>query len=819
MKLKNPVTEAVYHYKAADGQTAFSVRRVKCADTGEKEFVIFHEAEGGKVLQKLPEHFKAGNKPLYDLPLVMAAKYVLIHEGEKSAEAGRELCSSGEWASTTFSSGSNSVMKTDYAPLKDKKAIMIPDNDAASRMAMAQLSSHLASLGVEHFIFDVAVEFPDVFLPPKWDVADPFPEALSKQALIDALVKAIDRCTLGKVAEELFGSADDIEKYAVEAAENMGVEVSPKMKNFDVKKVDYKDQDYTPKFKVLGHNNQTYYFLPRNSKQITALNLSQLSKRDQLIGLADVRYWKRVTGMAQGKLVCDDIDALEIGSDLQRRCTEIGVYREENKRGRGVWADEGRVVINLGEKLFVDGMKTDHCDIESQYIYTYEKPIAGVALDHAPLTSEEGMIMARACVACNWDYEVSGEFLAGWIANAMVCGALRWRPHIWITGHKGTGKTWIVEKLLQPIFGSVDGLAYYPYGTSTAAGVRGLLQHDSLPVIFDEAEQEGARGEQRMQEVLEAMRLSSSQSPSQVYKGTQGQGMRSYSYRSMYCLSSIMTSIRRASDASRIAILDLKRLAITTGDDRDYVTQRRDLFLQYANGIDKGFGARLFARMTKMIHIHLQNVETFSKAFADIVGDMRDGDQYGTLLAGRWTLTNDTPAKYDEAADWIRQILWDHYIGFREEVSEDKQVISMIMMARVRVETHQGSVIERTVGELLAKVANIAHTCDAPADNAEAALRRVGIKVDGKHNLILFAITKEGFINDLVKGTIYGAGWHGILKRNAHAKVSEPTSFVTGVKARAVSMPIREIFQVDSDDEMPISPMLLGPTPFTAEMH
>lgn len=812
--MNHKVTEAVYNYRRADGSIGFTVRRVKDQQTGEKEFVVFHETSNGKTIKKLPEEFKGGNRPLYDLPDVLAAKNILIHEGEKSAEAGRSLCPGGDWASTTFSSGANSIMQTDYTVLADKKVILIPDNDAVSRMAMAQLSGHLSTRDIENYIFDIAKEFPDVYLPPKWDVADPFPEALSKEALITSLTGAVAKCVIGKKGEDLFGSADDIEKYAGEAAGRMTKgEMTSLMKNFDVKKIDYSQQDYSPRFRILGHNGDRYYFLPRHKRQIFELTLPQTVDKKHLTGLTgDIRFWKKVTGAAQGKLICDEVDALEIGADLQRRCTEIGVYREENKRGRGVWADDGRVVINLGESIFVDGMKTDHCDIESKFIYTYEKPIGGLGNGGSALTAEEGRTLAQACVATNWDYEVSGEFLAGWIANAMICGALRWRPHIWISGHKGTGKSWIVEKILQPIFGHPDGLAFYPYGTSTASGVRGMMQHDSLPVIFDEAEQEGQRGEQRMQEVLEAMRLSSSSSPSQVYKGTQGQGYKSYSYRSMYCLSSIMTNIKRASDASRITLLDLKRLAITSAVDKEYAAGRRDHFLEHTSQLDQEFGARLFRRMTNMIDIHLKNIEVFAKMFADTIGDMRDADQYGTLLAGRWTLTNDEPVTEASARDWIKQIMWDHYIGHREDTAEDRQVMNLILMGRVRVETHNGA-LERTVGEVLGRVAGISRE-GISIEMCEPALRRIGIKVDHRENLILFAITKEGCINDLVRGTIYGAGWSGILKRNAHARVLEPTTFSPGLKTRCIAMPIREVFQVDADYEDP-SPMLLAPTPFT----
>jgi hypothetical protein len=34
---------------------------------------------------------------------------------------------------------------------------------------------------------------------------------------------------------------------------------------------------------------------------------------------------------------------------------------------------------------------------------------------------------------------LAGRLWAGWIACAMVCGALRWRPHVLVAGGPGTG--------------------------------------------------------------------------------------------------------------------------------------------------------------------------------------------------------------------------------------------------------------------------------------------------------------------------------------------------------------------------------------------
>ena len=58
------------------------------------------------------------------------------------------------------------------------------------------------------------------------------------------------------------------------------------------------------------------------------------------------------------------------------------------------------------------------------------------------------MIMSR-----HWKHDGSGFLLMGWMALGPFCGALDWRPHVWITGTKGCGKTKIIELFVLPLSG------------------------------------------------------------------------------------------------------------------------------------------------------------------------------------------------------------------------------------------------------------------------------------------------------------------------------------------------------------------------------
>jgi hypothetical protein len=68
-------------------------------------------------------------RPLYRLPELLDAERVFVTEGEKAADALREL----GLVATTSPHGSASAAKSDWSPLAGKECIVLPDNDDAGR--------------------------------------------------------------------------------------------------------------------------------------------------------------------------------------------------------------------------------------------------------------------------------------------------------------------------------------------------------------------------------------------------------------------------------------------------------------------------------------------------------------------------------------------------------------------------------------------------------------------------------------------------------------------------------------------------------------
>src|SRR3546814_4223950 len=116
-----------------------------------------------------------------------------------------------------------------------------------------------------------------------------------------------------------------------------------------------------------------------------------------------------------------------------------------------------------------------------------------------------------------WTKPGSAALLSGWVALAPLCGALRWRPHVWLTGGAGSGKTTVLNEYVHPLMAGCD---LFAQGNSSEAGIRQELKADALPVLFDESEQNDEREAARVQAVLALNRQASTESEAKTFKGT-----------------------------------------------------------------------------------------------------------------------------------------------------------------------------------------------------------------------------------------------------------------------------------------------------------
>ena len=118
--------------------------------------------------------------------------------------------------------------------------------------------------------------------------------------------------------------------------------------------------------------------------------------------------------------------------------------------------------------------------------------------------------------------------LAGYIA-----GALAWRPHIYVTGDTGEGKS-TFENLLRELFGGRALRAADP----SAAFIRQQLQGAARPVLVDEIE--NSEVNTRARDVIETARLASSENQAATGRGSAGHKAVTFALNGCFYFSSIL---------------------------------------------------------------------------------------------------------------------------------------------------------------------------------------------------------------------------------------------------------------------------------------
>jgi putative DNA primase/helicase len=749
--------DEIYEYRTADGGLAFVVCRWHATDKRRKGFAQC-TWNGSAYVWKLG---RPPVRPLLNAPEIVAhpSAPVLIVEGEKTARGAAAYLPPG-WLVTTWQGGANAIPYADFKILRGHRCVFWPDNDEPGFIAAAQLVERLEGLSIP--CGSIAATKLRAF-PPKWDLADALPQNITAEAITQQLVKhAPAVATIERPRDE--------------------EEPPPLPRGVDPDR----------RFSVLGYNEQRYYIIPSTSQQVHEYTAAQLLRREAILEInPDIEYWSAQYG---GDV--DKIPWVVIGTDMIAACTRAGIYRPDKIRGRGAWWDDSRIVVHMGEYLLVDGSPTTPSALDSRWFY----PRALALLDGPtlpdPLSDDEAAHLLKTCQAARWDRAIYGDFLAGWIATAVVTGALRWRTHVWLTGAAGSGKSYLTDSIVGAALGD---LAIYPVGITSEAGIRQALEKDARPVVYDEAEGRGQAGIARREAVIELMRQAAHEGRGQIFKGSAGHSGVQFAIRSQFLLASIGVGLREAADEGRTVVLTLKGQEAFTDEARAQQAAHFARLRQMVARLPRDLPERLFSRMVGLLPVLRANIETFSEVIALQMGGRRIGDQLGTLLAGAYALRFSDHVKTEAAAEYVRrQIATGAFDDFTrsKEVREDLDVIRYLAAQTVRVTTTRNTSAERAIGELVGIAGQL--TTDDLVDSvlANQHLRRYGLRCEGEG---VWLARQHPGLESLMRGSDYAQGFIRIIERHPQAQLSARAVRFAGVQQRAVWVPIGEFAQAGSD--------------------
>ena len=335
----------------------------------------------------------------------------------------------------------------------------------------------------------------------------------------------------------------------------------------------------------------------------------------------------------------------DVAQDLIGACSRLGDFDPSDRvRGAGAWEDDdGSLILHCGDGLYKQSVygapMWQEPGIIGRYVYS-ASPAMPRPLDTPELPDcDQPAALELRDLLEHWAWarpEIDAHLLLGWIAAAMLGGALDWRPLVWITGDQGTGKSWI-HKILRLLF--VNGLV--DVSDATAAGVYQRLKHAALPVAIDEIEPEV--DSRRAQAVIKLARQAAS--GGLVLRGDAAHKFVEFKARSCFLFSSVLVPPLMPQDFSRMVILELNELGGRTPP------------LIEANRL-RLTGQAMLRHIADQWRRWGPTLEAYRNALIEITGHVaRGADLFGNTLAAADLAIHDSADNLDERAEaWAKRL-------------------------------------------------------------------------------------------------------------------------------------------------------------------
>ncbi|MGF7151308.1 hypothetical protein FHS96_004971 [Sphingomonas zeicaulis] len=373
----------------------------------------------------------------------------------------------------------------------------------------------------------------------------------------------------------------------------------------------------------LGTFDGMYYFLDE-LKQIRSLKSKELEKGNieglfgRRVDLVD-RIWPRWGKPDKdGNFPITGWRPEQAARALRKSCADIGLWTPEGKvRGAGAHrADDGSLVLHCGDAVWRGdqpaGEQWGQPGVLGDMIYPAAPRTPRPWYD--PVTTRVGEDLLGLIRTWHWERgTLDALLMLGWIAAASVCGALEWRPAVWVTGGRGTGKS-TLQKVVELVMGT-NGLLQA--ADVTEAWVRQTLKMRTLPIALDELEAEG--DDRRAQSIIKLARLAAS--GAKMGRGGSDHVAHDFTMRSSFLFSSILIPPLNSADRSRMAILELQPIpenaAVPDIDAKELTA----------------WGGMIRRRMVDEWHRLDLVLQAYRAELADVGHDPRMQDQFGTLLA------------------------------------------------------------------------------------------------------------------------------------------------------------------------------------------
>lgn len=547
----------------------------------------------------------------------------------------------------------------------------------------------------------------------------------------------------------------------------------------EIKRPDGDDPNTWP-MKPLGVNGNLRYYLDANG-QIQALKPSEHGRLG-IIALAGAKnhvlpdLWPRI---GRGGIV-NGTDYDKAAQALVRATSSKGVWNPFGAvRGAGSWAGEdSELIFHCGDVLRIGDQWRDP-GIIGRFVYPTDRPRPRPY----ERTVGRGDMEALFAILKSWNWKrgaLDARLLLGWIGASLIAGAIEWRPVVWVTGGRGTGKS-TIHKLLSMLM--ADSLV--AVSDASPAGVWQKLGYATLPVILDEveAEEDNRRGHGLVKFARQAA------SGGLVLRGGSDHGASEFTARSCFLFSSILIPPLAPQDRSRMAILELGELGQVQSLNLDARVLRAR-------------GEQVLRRLADGWPRWKPTLRAYSAALMQCGHDNRGSDVFGTLLAAADILLSDGEPAVELVHQLAEQLNVESLAEAEDDARDEDECLSFLKTLTIPVD---GPGAKRPIAEWFARAVGLLPSesddgggpTRATKGEAMQMLGRYGLKIvpEGEHLLVGIA-SRHAELGKLFGGTRWGGErggkgvWTNTLRRLQGARPSGKNLWFCGAAGKATLLPL-----------------------------
>lgn len=542
----------------------------------------------------------------------------------------------------------------------------------------------------------------------------------------------------------------------------------------------------------LGINGGDVYFLDQK-KQLVAIKAEKLGKGTIVPLFGDQQalkyaFFPRWGEDGNGRPKVTGWRPEQAADCLYAEAARRGLWDIlERVRGPGCWKDiDGGLVMHCGDLIFHGDNALTPRQI-GRHVYPAAPPKPHPAEDRkAGVDAAEELLT----ILKTWAWrrpDLDPHLLLGWIGAAMLGGALKWRPLVWMTGDKASGKS-TLQELIKGVMGA-GGIINST--DATAAGLWQSVGHASLPVALDEIEAE--EDNRKAHNIIKLARQAAS--GGQTLRGGSDHKNASFTVRSCFLFSSILIPPMLGQDISRMAVLQLDKLL--DGAKAPNLSEKK------LNAIGEKIRARLLQQWPRFITL----LETWQAQLVSVGHSGRSADQFGTLMACYDVLTSDADPDSDTLAEWGELLKRQGLEECQDDISDHERCLGHLMTTQLDL---MRSGERRTVGSWVLEAAGKDPTDEElfpSADtikSANKALGNVGLLVKketspgGRPYFILHVANDHQGLSGLFRDTHWSgrSGTSGVwVQAMRRIKGSQPSQQrFNGTKLRCTAVPLDEIF-------------------------